>query len=118
PINVVVLAGLLIAIGVVVDDAIIDIENIWRRLRQNRAEGSSKSTGETILAAPLEVQSAIAHATLMDLVVLMPVFFLSGLTGAFFQPLALSFVLAVLASMFVALTGTPSLGLILLSTLP
>ncbi len=117
-INVMVLAGLVIAIGVVVDDAIIDIENIWRRLRQQRTEGADKSTAAIILEASLEVRSAIVHATLMDLVVLMPVFFLEGLTGSFFRPLALSFVLAVLASMFVALTVTPALGLILLSKAP
>lgn len=117
-INVMVLAGLVIAIGVVVDDAIIDIENIWRRLRQHRAEGGDKSTASIILDASLEVRSAIVHATLMDLVVLMPVFFLEGLSGSFFRPLALSYVLAVLASMFVALTVTPALGLILLSKAP
>ncbi len=117
-INVMVLAGLVIAIGVVVDDAIIDIENIWRRLRQHRFEGSDKSTARIILDASLEVRSAIVHATLMDLVVLMPVFFLEGLTGSFFRPLALSFLLAVLASMFVALTVTPALALILLSKAP
>jgi CzcA family heavy metal efflux pump len=117
-INVMVLAGLLIAVGIVVDDAIIDIENIWRRLRLNRVEGGDKSTAAIILDASLEVRSAIVHATLMDLVVLMPVFFLGGLTGSFFQPLALSFVLAVLASMVVALTVTPALGLMLLANAP
>ena len=117
-INVMVLAGLVIAIGVVVDDAIIDVENIWRRLRQQRLEGQEKSTAATILDASLEVRSAIVHATLMDLVVLMPVFFLEGLTGSFFRPLALSFVLAVLASMLVALTVTPALALMLLSKAP
>jgi CzcA family heavy metal efflux pump len=117
-INVMVLAGLVIAIGVVVDDAIIDVENIWRRLRQQRLKGQEKSTAATILDASLEVRSAIVHATLMDLVVLMPVFFLEGLTGSFFRPLALSFVLAVLASMLVALTVTPALALILLSKAP
>jgi len=117
-INVMVLAGLVIAIGVVVDDAIIDIENIWRRLRQHREQGGDASTASIILEASLEVRSAIVHATLMDLVVLMPVFFLGGLTGSFFRPLALSFVLAVMASMLVALTVTPALGLILLRNAP
>src|SRR5881396_56004 len=117
-INVMVLAGLVIAVGVVVDDAIIDIENIWRRLRQQRTEGADKSTAAIILKSSLEVRSAIVHATLMDLVVLMPVFFLEGLTGSFFRPLALSFVLAVLASMLVALTVTPALALMLLSKAP
>ena len=117
-INVMVLAGLVIAVGVVVDDAIIDVENIWRRLRQHRNEGSDKSTARIILEASLEVRSAIVHATLMDVVVLIPVFLLEGLSGAFFGPLALSYVLAVLASMVVALTVTPAMALILLSNAP
>ena len=117
-INVMVLAGLIIAVGIVVDDAIIDIENIWRRLRQRRSEGSGQSIASIILAASLEVRSAIIYATLMDVVVLMPVFFLDGLSGAFFQPLAFSYILAVLASMVVALTVTPALALILLSNAP
>src|SRR3990172_8503575 len=117
-INVMVLAGLVIAVGVVVDDEIIDIENIWRRLRQHRNEGSDKPTARIILEASLEVRSAIVHATLMDVVVLIPVFLLEGLSGAFFGPLALSYVLAVLASMVVALTVTPAMALILLSNAP
>src|SRR2546428_12248772 len=113
-INVMVLAGLVIAIGVVVDDATIDIENIWRRLRQQRTEGADKSTAAIILEASLEVRSAIVHATLMDLVVLMPVFFLEGLTGSFLRPLALSFVLGVLVSKVGALTVTAGVALMLL----
>lgn len=117
-INVMILAGLVIAIGVVVDDAIIDVENIWRRLRQHRDEGSDRSTVRIILDASIEVRSAIVHATLMDVVVLAPVFLLEGLSGAFFRPLALSYVLAVLASMVVALTVTPAMALILLANSP
>jgi CzcA family heavy metal efflux pump len=117
-INVMVLAGLVIAIGDVVDDAIIDIENIWRRLRQGRAEGSTKSTARIILDASVEVRGAIVHATLMDVVVLFPVFTLGGLSGAFFEPLALSYVLAILASMVVALTVTPAMALILFANAP
>ena len=81
-INVMVLAGLVIAIGVVVDDAIIDVENIWRRLREARATGDQRSTARIILDASLEVRSAIVHATLMDVIVLFPVFTLAGLSGA------------------------------------
>ena len=117
-INVMVLAGLVIAIGDVVDDAIIDIENIWRRLRQHRLEGSDKSTARIILDASIEVRGAIVHATLMDVVVLFPVFTLGGLSGAFFEPLALSYVLAILASMVVALTVTPAMALILFAKAP
>ncbi|PYN51704.1 MAG: acriflavin resistance protein [Candidatus Rokuibacteriota bacterium] len=114
-INTMVLAGFVIAVGVVVDDAIIDIENIVRRLRQHRREGSTRSTASVILEASLEVRSAIVYATLIDAVTLVPVFLMEGLSGAFFRPLALSYALAVLASMVVALTVTPALGLLLLS---
>ena len=117
-INVMILAGLVIAIGVVVDDAIIDIENIWRRLREDRAAGAKKPIGRIILDASLEVRSAIVHATLMDVVVLIPVFMLDGLSGSFFRPLVLSYILAVMASMAVALTVTPGLALLLLSNAP
>src|SRR5213593_894917 len=110
-----VLAGFVIAVGVVVDDAIIDIENIVRRLRQHRREGSTKSVAGVILEASLEVRSAIVYATLIDAVTLLPVFMMEGLSGSFFKPLALSYALAVLASMVVALTVTPALGFILLS---
>ncbi len=117
-INTMVLAGLVIAIGVVVDDAIIDIENIMRRLRQHRKEGSTKSTARVILEASLEVRGAIIYATLIDAMALLPVFFMRGLSGAFFKPLALSYALAVLASLLVALTVTPALAYILLGNTP
>ena len=77
-INTMVLAGFVIAVGVVVDDAIIDVENIVRRLRQARQEGSDKSTASIILDASLEVRSAIVYATLIDAAALLPVFFLAG----------------------------------------
>src|SRR6266536_5286894 len=117
-INTMVLAGLVIAIGVIVDDAIIDVENIVRRLRQHRREGSDRSTASIILEASLEVRSAIIHAVLIDVMVLLPVFFLEGVSGSFFQPLVLSYALALLASMVVALTITPALCLLLLSRAP
>jgi Cu/Ag efflux pump CusA len=113
-----ILAGFVIAIGVVVDDAIIDVENIVRRLRQSRTEGSTQSTASIVLEASLEVRQAIIHATLIDAVVLIPIFFIGGLSGAFFQPLAVSYGLAVLASMFVALTVTPVMCLLLLRNAP
>ncbi len=116
--NSMVLAGLVIAIGAVIDDAIIDIENIVRRLRQNRQENLGKSTPSVILEASIEVRSAIIYATLIDAVAIMPVFFMTGLTGSFFRPLAFSYALAVLASMLVALTVTPALALILFRKAP
>jgi Cu/Ag efflux pump CusA len=104
-----------VSIGVVVDDAIIDVENIVRRLRQARAEGREVSTFRVVLDASVEVRSAITYATLINVVAIVPVFFLSGLSGAFFQPLVLSYGLAVLVSMIVAMTVTPALCLVLLS---
>ncbi len=95
-INVMILAGLVVAIGVVVDDAIIDVENIVRRLRQARAEGREVSTFKVVLDASVEVRSAIIYATLIDVCAIVPVFFLSGLSGSFFQPLVLAYGLAVL----------------------
>jgi len=117
-INTMILAGFVIAVGVVVDDAIIDIENIARRLRQHRLEGSTQSTASIILDSSLEVRGAIIYATLIDVVALVPVLTIGGLSGAFFQPLAVAYGLAVLASLLVALTVTPALGLILLAKSP
>ncbi len=114
-VNVMVLAGLVVAIGVVVDDAIIDVENVVRRLRQARAEHTDVSTFTTILEASVEVRSAITYATVINVVAVVPVLFLEGLSGSFFQPLVLSYALAVLVSMIVALTLTPALCLLLLS---
>jgi CzcA family heavy metal efflux pump len=114
-VNVMVLAGFVIALGVVVDDAIIDIENIWRRLRQRQAEGSQKSKAHIVLDASLEVRSPIVYATMIIIAALLPVYFLQSLTGTFFRPLVLSYGLAVLASLIVALTITPALSLIFLS---
>jgi len=117
-INTMVLAGLVIAVGVVVDDAIVDIENIVRRLRQYRREGTDKSTASIVLESSLEVRGPIIYATLIIVVAAVPVYFLQGLTGAFFRPLALSYALAVLASLVVALTVTPALALLLLRGAP
>jgi CzcA family heavy metal efflux pump len=118
-VNTMVLAGLVIALGAVVDDAIIDVENIVRRLRQHRRAGGSRaSTGSVILEASLEVRSPIVFATLIIVAAAIPVFLLQGLTGAFFRPLALSYTLAIVASMVVALTLTPALTLILLRNTP
>jgi CzcA family heavy metal efflux pump len=114
-VNVMVLAGLVIALGVVVDDAIIGIENTWRRLRQGRSADSLESKSKVVLEASLEVRSPIVYATLIIVAALVPVYLLHSLTGTFFRPLVLSYGLAVLASLAVALTVTPALSLILLS---
>ncbi|OAI29764.1 efflux RND transporter permease subunit, partial [Methylomonas koyamae] len=112
--NTMVLAGLVIAVGEVVDDAIIDVENIMRRLRLNRAAGGPMSPFRVVLKASLEVRSAVVFASLIVALVFVPVFFLEGLAGTFFRPLALSYLLAILASLLVALTVTPALCLMLL----
>ncbi len=114
-VNTMTLAGLVIALGAVVDDAIIDVENILRRLREARRLGTDTSTARIILDASLEVRSPIVYATLIIVAAAIPVFVLPGLSGAFFRPLAVSYTLAIVASMAVALTVTPALTYILLS---
>jgi CzcA family heavy metal efflux pump len=113
-INTMILAGFAIALGDVVDDAIIDIENVVRRLRQQRRAGIHRSTAGMILDASLEVRGAIIYATLIEVVAVIPIFFLQGLSGAFFRPLVFSYAIALLVSMAVALTVTPALALIFL----
>jgi CzcA family heavy metal efflux pump len=113
-INTMVIAGLVIALGAVVDDAIIDVENIMRRLRLNRAMENPRPAFRVVLDASIEVRSAIVYATLIIVLVFLPVFFLDGLSGSFFRPLAVSYVLALVASLAVALTLTPALSLLLL----
>ncbi|MBI4790325.1 MAG: efflux RND transporter permease subunit, partial [Chloroflexi bacterium] len=113
-INVMTLAGLAIAIGAVVDDAIVDVENTVRRLRQLRKEGSPKSTARIILESSLEVRGAIVYASLIEISALIPVFFLEGLSGTFFKPLATAYIVAGLVSPLIALTVTPALILILI----
>ena len=113
-INTMVLAGFVIALGVVVDDAILDVENIMRRLRNYRLEGGTRSTASIILDASLEVRGPIFNATVIIILAVAPVLFLQGLSGSFFKPLILSYTLAILASLIVAMTVTPALCLILL----
>lgn len=113
-INTMILAGLIIALGEVVDDAIIDVENILRRLRQNQVLAAPHSAFQVVLQASLEVRSAVVYASVIIVLVFVPVFFLPGLAGTFFRPLALSYILAIAASLAVALTVTPALSLLLL----
>jgi len=116
--NTMVLAGFVVALGCVVDDAIIDVENIMRRLREDRRKGGHKSIARIVLDASLEIRSAIVFATLIIMLAVLPVFFMGGLAGAFFEPLALAYILALLASMVVAMTVTPALACILLHNAP
>ncbi|EEF58192.1 efflux RND transporter permease subunit [Pedosphaera parvula] len=110
--NTITLGGLAIAIGEVVDDAIIDVENIFRRLRENQELAKPKSAFRVVLDASLEVRSAVVYATFVVALVFLPVLTLTGLQGSFFAPLALSYVFAIMASLAVALTVTPALSLI------
>lgn len=117
-INTMVIAGLVIALGEVVDDAIIDVENIIRRLKLNQLIDAPKSKLNVIVNASLEVRSAVVFATMIVMVVFLPVFFLDGIAGAFFKPLAMAYLLAILASLIVALVVTPALSYLLLDTEP
>jgi CzcA family heavy metal efflux pump len=109
-----VIAGLIIALGEVVDDAIIDVENIVRRLRLNSVEAQPRPALQVVLEASVEVRSAVLYGSVIVVLVFIPVFLLEGLAGSFFRPLALSYVLAIAASLFVALTVTPAMSLLLL----
>lgn len=114
-INSLALAGLAMALAVVVDDAVVDSRSIARRLAERREAGRADSTATTILEAARSMRSPLGYATLIVLVVAVPVLVSHGLTAAFVHPMALSFVLAVLASMVVALTLTPALTVLLAS---
>lgn len=116
--NVMILAGLVAALGVLIDDVVTDVENIVGSLHQRREEGSGKSIAAIVIEASLGVRSALTYATLIVVVAFVPVFFLDGLPDKFFPPLAVSYLFAVLASMVVALIVTPALSLILLSIAP
>jgi len=114
PLDTMTLGGLAVAVGVVVDDAIIDVENIMRRLRENAALDHPRPILEVIRDASLEVRASVLYATFVVVAVFIPVFALSGLQGRFFIPLAISFVLAVAASLVTALTVVPALSMVFL----
>src|SRR5439155_9253671 len=108
------LGGLAMAVGVVVDDAVIDVENILRRLRENRALAQPRSAFQVVLDASIEVRSAIVYATFAVALVFVPILTMSGVAGRLFAPLGIAYILAVMASLLVALTFTPALCLSLL----
>uniref|UniRef100_A0A7C3ZAB9 Efflux RND transporter permease subunit n=1 Tax=Desulfobacca acetoxidans TaxID=60893 RepID=A0A7C3ZAB9_9BACT len=107
--NTMTLGGLAIAIGEIVDDAVIDVENILRRLRENRGQANPRPVLQVILAASLEVRAAVVFATLAVILVFFPILTLSGVAGRLFSPLGAAYILAVLASLLVAITVTPAL---------
>ncbi len=113
--NTLTLGGFAIAIGVVVDDAIIDVENILRRVRENLALHEPHQLSQVVLDASLEVRSAVVYATFIVALVFFPILTMTGIQGKLFTPLASAFILAILASLAVALTVTPALCLAMLS---
>lgn len=119
-INVMTLGGLAIAVGSLVDDAIIDVENVFRRLKQNANApvGEQRSKRDVIFSASNEIRPAMVFATVIIGLVFVPVMFLEGIEGRFFRPLGIAFVVSLLASLLVALTVTPALCRLLLNAQP
>jgi CzcA family heavy metal efflux pump len=117
-INTLTLGGLAVALGEVVDDAIIDVENIARRLRENRALAVPRAVAAVVIDASMEVRSSVVYATFVVVLVFAPVVTLTGVQGALFRPLGLAYACAILASLVVALTLTPALTAVLLARRP
>ncbi|MFN7835485.1 MAG: efflux RND transporter permease subunit [Burkholderiaceae bacterium] len=117
-INVMTLGGLAIAVGELVDDAVVDVENILRRLKQRCSEDDPPSVLEVIWRASVEVRSGIVYATVIVVLVFVPLFALPGIEGRLFAPLGIAYIVSILASMLVSMTVTPVLAYYLLPNMP
>ncbi len=113
-INTMTLGGLAIAIGELVDDAVVGVENVLRRLKLNRAADTPRPVAQVIAAATLEVRSAIVYATMIIVLVFVPLFVLPGIEGRLFTPLGIAYIVSILASMLVSVTLTPVMAYYLL----
>lgn len=116
--NAIVLVGLAAALLLVIDDAVVDVENIARRLRQQPRDGTGRSTAGTVVAAALEMRNTAVYVTLVMALAVVPLYFLEGLSGSFFPDIATAYLVAAFASTVVALTVTPALSVLLLSKRP
>ncbi|HLZ36899.1 MAG TPA: efflux RND transporter permease subunit, partial [Mycobacteriales bacterium] len=113
--NVMILAGLVVALGAVVGDAVIDTDTVKRRLRASRASGDSRSAAAVVVDAAVETRAPLAYATVIILLAVAPFAFQAGVAGSFSRPVVVAYTLAVLLSVLVALTLTPALAFLLLS---